>query len=506
MRKGKLAALCLAASFCLTSCGGGGAMLVAVEERAPTCTEDGYKMHYRTEDGASLFWDGEGERAASWEELALPALGHDFGGWQETRPATCTQEGEETSVCSRCGDEKHREIPALGHLYAGEETEDEAPTCLGKGSASRHCVRCGDKTEERELAPLGHSFGSGEEVQAPTCTEPGEEKFVCSLCGEEKREKIPALGHDFTEWRENRVNCLLEGELVRVCRRCPEKEQKTLAPRDSHTFDAENRCIYCSFKIEESEGLVYEKIVGQGKELGFSVSGGSSSGKSVVIPQYHEGMPIIEIAENAFKDREDLTEFVSYAKIGTVGASAFFGCVKLLDFSFSYVKEVGENAFRNCRSLKEIVLPDETERVAKQAFYGCYGLERIEIGAGLFSLGSQAFYGCSVAEKIDVSPRNSHFRGEGNCLVDSSDTLLLGSCKSVIPESVKEIGSYAFVGCEALEEIRIPAGVQTIGSYAFADCTGLKKISFGGTEREWASVDKGNGWDLHCNYAMIFEK
>ena len=82
------------------------------------------------------------------------ALGHDYGEWTVTAPATCTEDGVETRVCSR--DPSHYEtrgIPATGHLFGNWSVKVE-----------------------------------------PTETEAGLKVRVCSVCGMEETEAIPALG------------------------------------------------------------------------------------------------------------------------------------------------------------------------------------------------------------------------------------------------------------------------------------------------------------------------
>ena len=55
------------------------------------------------------------------------ALGHDFGEWYETEPATCMAEGEKRQDCTRCGYYETRMIFVIDHVY-----ENGACTMCGK--------------------------------------------------------------------------------------------------------------------------------------------------------------------------------------------------------------------------------------------------------------------------------------------------------------------------------------------------------------------------------------
>lgn len=102
-------------------------------------------------------------------QTEIPALGHAYGPYTTTTAPTCTDTGEDTATCTRCGDVVTREIPATGH------TPGAAATC----TTAQTCTVCGV-----ELAPmLGHTFGPD-----ATCTEPQ----VCTVCG---AVITPASGH-----------------------------------------------------------------------------------------------------------------------------------------------------------------------------------------------------------------------------------------------------------------------------------------------------------------------
>lgn len=88
-------------------------------ETLPTCTEDGEKGKVCSRCGMK-------------ETEKIPALGHDWGAWTVTTPATCTKEGVETRICNR--DSSHvetRAIPATGHNW------------VDNGNGTHTCTNCG---------------------------------------------------------------------------------------------------------------------------------------------------------------------------------------------------------------------------------------------------------------------------------------------------------------------------------------------------------------------------
>lgn len=62
-----------------------------------------------------------------------------------------------------------------------------------------------------------------------------------------------------------------------------------------------------------------------------------------------------------------------------------------------------------------------------------------------------------------------------------------------IPDSVIEIGQYAFDGC-SFKDISLPKSLQHIDRYVFRDCYKLETVTFRGTVSEWKSLRKNPGW------------
>jgi len=115
----------------------------------PTCLKGGYTLYK-----CSVCGD-------EYKDNLTPLLGHSMVEVGE-KPATCTEAGHTAGVqCSRCGlvESGVTEIPALGHSY-GAWTQTKAPTCTAKGTETKTCTRC-NASETRDVATLGHSYANG---------------------------------------------------------------------------------------------------------------------------------------------------------------------------------------------------------------------------------------------------------------------------------------------------------------------------------------------------------
>lgn len=174
-----------------------------VNAKAATCTEDGY-----TGDTVCSVCGYKISRGES-----VPALGHDWGEWTVSEPATCTDDGMEERSCATCGVTEERTLPALGHDWGKPEwswSEDGA-----KFVATFACAH--DAAHARELTAEPTSSVRAE----PACTEAGVRIYTATveLDGAKytatSEQAIPALGHDFQDG---------------VCTRCGEKDPDYVAP------------------------------------------------------------------------------------------------------------------------------------------------------------------------------------------------------------------------------------------------------------------------------------
>ena len=151
----------------------------------PTCLKGGYTLHK-----CSVCGD-------EYKDDLTAFLGHSMVEVGE-KPATCTEAGHTAGVqCSRCGlvESGVTEIPALGHSY-GNWTQTKAPTCTAKGTETGRCTRC-NASETRDVAALGHSYGAWTQTKAPTCTAKGTETKTCTRCNASETRDVAPLGHSY---------------------------------------------------------------------------------------------------------------------------------------------------------------------------------------------------------------------------------------------------------------------------------------------------------------------
>ena len=211
--------------------------VVKEADKAATCTENGYEgREYCSVCNTTIK-----------ERTIIPATGHQWGAWRTTLAKTCTTDGKEVRVCSKCSEKEERTIPATGHTLKKEE--GVVATCTKDGhEGNTVCEVCGETLKEGKVIPkLGHdwsnengkctrcreshehSFGEGTTIKELTCTQDGEIDYKCSKCGYIKKEITKATGHEWGEWKTTLAQtCTTDGKEERICSKCSEKEERTL--------------------------------------------------------------------------------------------------------------------------------------------------------------------------------------------------------------------------------------------------------------------------------------
>ena len=175
------------------------------------------------------------------------------------------------------------------------------------------------------------------------------------------------------------------------------------------------------------------------------------------------------------------------------------------------VTSIGNSAFRSCRSLTSVNIPNSVTTIGQAAFYECTNLSTliIEDRNTTLTLGSNKllhlvtpsnpplFEDCKldsvyIGGKIvyntsrngGYSPfyRNASLR---TVKISDAETTIYDNefygCTNLqnvsIGDNVTSIGKWAFSGCSSLKNFTFGSGLQSIGQEAFSDCINITQIS-----------------------------
>lgn len=153
--------------------------------------------------------------------------------------------------------------------------------------------------------------------------------------------------------------------------------------------------------------------------------------------------PMVSMADDPFGGQPNIKSMTIPGWLETVPNKMFFDWDALTSITFEEgVKVLGYNLASFCDNLTTITLPSTLTTITGATTYGSRG----------------AFQGCPKLTDI--------------LLTAPSDT------NGKFPDSLTEIGAYAFSGCPGLTSITLPANLEEIGYNAFSNCSNLELPSF----------------------------
>lgn len=182
------------------------------------------------------------------------------------------------------------------------------------------------------------------------------------------------------------------------------------------------------------------------------------------------------IGDNAFNQCESLTGTLTLPETLTyIGWNAFNNCSFTGELHLpNSLDHIGDYAFNNAGSfVGNLRLPDRLKKVSAYAFAGCGFTgtvdlnNAVEFGSGAFQF--DYFSGDLIVPEGTVEIPDS--------FMSASQAPGPGKLNSIVlPESLRRIGSSAFLGQSRLRILKISDELIYIGSHAFSGCTNLTSL------------------------------
>ncbi|MEE1282620.1 MAG: leucine-rich repeat protein [Acutalibacteraceae bacterium] len=204
----------------------------------------------------------------------------------------------------------------------------------------------------------------------------------------------------------------------------------------------------------------------------------------IKIPSEIDGIPVTEIGDEAFKFCRELISVIIPDSVAIIGDSAFFLCENLTSITIpDSVTTISYYAFGNCARLNSITIPNSVTTIGDYAFAWCSNLTNVTISDNLNTIPKFAFWNCINLTSI------------------------------TIPYSVTSIEYATFYGCIELTSIIIPNSVTRISNDSFYNCVKLSDIYYTGSKSEWNSISIGSNAgtgdydyfkkaNIHFNYVL----
>jgi hypothetical protein len=197
----------------------------------------------------------------------------------------------------------------------------------------------------------------------------------------------------------------------------------------------------------------------------------TGSNNVVVIPAATNGYPVTSLGYGSFSS----TNIISVTIPGSVTS-------------------IGDEAFAGCNNLAGITFPGSLTNIGIAAFNSCWSLTNVSIPANVANIGDYAFVFCTNLTAINVDAANQNYSSADGVLFNKDLSILrqFPSGKSgsySIPGTVISLADEAFgvndygynpfdySSCAGLTNLTIPNSITNIGDYAFSHCTGLTGVT-----------------------------
>lgn len=258
------------------------------------------------------------------------------------------------------------------------------------------------------------------------------------------------------------------------------------------------------------------------------ITGYYGSNDVLDIPDSLDGYIVssIDIESWAFPDRDNVIKVVIPASItGEITAGTFGRAVQTIEVDLDnpvYCSEDGilydkrKEILVCCpagNKIENMEIPSTVKTISQYAFYYCSNIKTIEIPESVKTIGAyyeytyvdeegyylvfdgtndyewRVFEELNNLSTINVKTGNTVWSSIDGILYnkDVTNVIFCPEAKNgeiSIPNTVTEIGSYAFSGCSKLNNINLPKSLERILEGAFKDCVSLKSITIPANVRQ----------------------
>lgn len=185
---------------------------------------------------------------------------------------------------------------------------------------------------------------------------------------------------------------------------------------------------------------------------------------------------VTAIGDEAFRNNKYIKTVVLPTGLKKIGSAAFNGCSNLADVVFpNTLESIGSSAFGSCSNLGVLTFEKNgtASLVIEEYAFQSSGVTKVELPATLTALGLSAFSGCKLLENLTFA--------EGSKLDSMGDSVFSGCIslqKVSLPQGVTKIGGMVFQNCTSLVSVTFGEGLIEIGDYTFTKCPNLVSVSF----------------------------
>lgn len=190
--------------------------------------------------------------------------------------------------------------------------------------------------------------------------------------------------------------------------------------------------------------------------------------REIIIPE-----SVSEIGEDAFWGTPWLEQKLKESPLVIINGMLYDGSECEGDVTIpDGVTVIGHNAFTSSnllRKLTSVSLPQGLERIEYEAFRNCSDLTEITIPDSVADIGEFAFSGTPWLEQ----------KQKENPLVIINGILIDGTACTGdirIPDNVTAISPYAFASCNTITSVTVPGSVREIPYMTFQDCDNLRTV------------------------------